>query len=320
MNAVRRLLGAFDAFQQQHAALAFPLAVVKKFGDDQAGQLAALIAYYGFFALFPLLLVLTTVVGIAFRHNPALQHHVLNTTLSDFPMLRNTLKLGVLSGNGVGLIIGLIGTFFGARGVANAAQYAFNSVWEVPFQHRPGFPWNWLRSLAMMLVVGVGVLVTTTLAGVGAGSGGHLMLRVAAIGVSLALNVLLFWLGFRLATSKVVPTRDLLLGAALAAVFWQLLQMAGGYLISHQLSHATALYGVFFGIVLGLLSWLYLQAQLTIYAVEVDVVRTRHLWPRSFFPPPLTEADERAYTAYGEVEKRRPEQRIDVDFPGDKVR
>src|ERR1039458_889564 len=56
MNAVKKLIAALDRLQQSRPWLAFPIAVWKKFGDDQAGNLAALIAYYGFASLFPLLL------------------------------------------------------------------------------------------------------------------------------------------------------------------------------------------------------------------------------------------------------------------------
>jgi uncharacterized BrkB/YihY/UPF0761 family membrane protein len=133
------------------------------------------------------------------------------------------------------------------------------------------------------------------------GAGGS----VAAIAVSLAVNMGLFWLGLRLATAPQVATRDLRNGAILAAIVWQALQTLGVYFITHSLRHASSLYGTF-GLVLGLLAWLYLQAQLTLYAVEADVVRARRLWPRSLFPPPLTEEDHRAYAHYRNADVRRP--------------
>lgn len=312
----KRPLRKFDEFQQRHRVLGFPLAVVKKFGDDHAGNLAALIAYYAFFSIFPLLLVLVTVLGIVLHNDPSLQHRIVSSALVDFPVIGDQLKnnVGSLNKTGAGLIIGLIGTFWGARGVANAAQNAFNSIWEVPYKDRPGFPFNQLRSVAMIGVVGVGVLVTTGLSAVGGGSGGvGAAIRVGAIALSLVLNALLFWLGFRLATAKTVETQELLLGAVLAAIVWEVLQAVGGYLVSHQLKNSSGVYGVF-GLVLGLLSWLYLQAQFTIYAVEVDIVRQRKLWPRALLAPPLTKGDERAYEAYAEVEKRRDPQDVDLDI------
>ena len=76
MNAIQRTLQRIDAFQQRRKWLAFPFAVVKKFGDDRAGNLAALIAYYGFFSLFPLLLVMVSVLGFILRGHPDLQSRI----------------------------------------------------------------------------------------------------------------------------------------------------------------------------------------------------------------------------------------------------
>jgi membrane protein len=305
----RSLMRTVDDFQQRHSFLAFPLAVWKKFSDDQAGNLAALIAYYGFVSIFPLLLVFITILGIVLRDNPALQQKVLNSALTEFPVIGQQLKANVHSLNrtGAGFVVGLIGTFLGARGVTGAFQNAMNVVWEVPRYKRPGFPFKQVRGLGLIGVIGVGVLATTALSGFGTWGGRVLGVggSVAAIAVSLAVNMGLFWLGLRLATAPQVATRDLRNGAILAAIVWQTLQTLGVYFVTHSLRHASSLYGTF-GLVLGLLAWLYLQAQLTLYAVEADVVRARRLSPRSLFPPPLTEEDHRAYAHYRAADVRRP--------------
>jgi uncharacterized BrkB/YihY/UPF0761 family membrane protein len=98
-----------------------------------------------------------------------------------------------------------------------------------------------------------------------------------------------------------------------AAVSWQLLQHLGGYYVDHELKHTKPLYG-YFALVLGLLAWIYLGAQLTIFAAEVNVVRVRKLWPRSFFSEPLLEADKRALTSSAEVEERIEQENVDVSF------
>jgi YihY family inner membrane protein len=314
MEALKRLLGAADRVQQRRPWLAVPVATWKKFGDDQAGNLAALIAYYAFAAVFPLLLVLVTVLDLVLKDNPALRKELLHSALSQYPVIGPELGRNVHSLNqtGFALVIGLILTFLAARGVANAGQNALNSVWEVPRMDRPGFPWSLLRSLGLILVIGPGVIATTTLSGVAGGTGhlGGAASRIAAATVSMVLNTGLFWLGFRLATARQVATRDLRLSAILAALAWQVLQLAGGYFIAHQLASNSA-YGAF-AVVLGLLAWFYLQAQITLYLVELDVVRTRRLWPRSLAPPPLTGADLRAYQLYAEAGQRRPD--VDVDI------
>jgi len=316
MNTVQRAVRAADELQQRHAWLAVPVAVWKKFGDDQAGNLAALVAYYAFVGIFPLLLILVTVLDIVLKNNPALRQRVLNAALHQYPVIGPQLEhsIGHLHQTGLALVIGLVGTFFGARGVASALQNALNSAWEIPFARRPGFPWSWLRSFALMFVIGLGFILTTILSALAGGAGRVLPgagAHVLAIAVSLVLNFGLFWLGFRLGTAPEITWRQLRLGAFVSAIIWQVLQTFGGYFVAHQLAHASPLYGTF-ALVLGLIAWLFLQAELTLYAVEINVVRAYRLWPRSVAPPPYTEQDRRAYLMYAEVEKRRKEMDIMV--------
>ena len=317
MNMAQRVLRATDELQQRHAWLAVPVAVWKKFGDDQAGNLAALIAYSGLVAIFPLLLVLVTVLDIVLKNHPGLKQTVLNA-VDQYPAIGLLdQSIGRLNQAGIALVVGLVGTFIGTLGIANSLQNALNSVWEIPFAHRPGFPWSWLRSITLIVVVGTGFIATTILSGLAAGAGRVLPgagSSVLAIGVSLVLNFGLFWLAFRLATAKDITWRQLWLGAAISAVIWQILQAFGGYFLSHQIAHASPLYGTF-AVVLGLIAWLYLQAQLTLYAVEINVVRTYRLWPRSLAPPPYTEQDRRAFELY--VEKRRSQRDIAVGAGGE---
>jgi membrane protein len=315
MDRIKAALRRVDDFQRRHPAVGFPYAVFKKYGEDQAGNQAALIAYYGFLSLFPLLLVAVSILGIVLAHNPSLQHQVLNSALKDFPVLGTQIRRNVHSLNrtGIGLALGLAGTFYGARGVASAAQNAFNHIWHVPKSDRPGFPINTLRSFGLILVVGGGIVLTTALSGLGGGTGGgtQAALRVGVFAVSFVLNVFIFWVGFRLGTAKMIPARSMIIASVFAAVSWQILQGIGTFLVSHELKNASEVYGTF-AFVIGLLWWIYLQAQFTLYALEIDVIREKKLWPRSLVQPPLTEADERAYQGYVEEERRRPPQEVEL--------
>jgi membrane protein len=310
MNKLQQLLHTADRTQQGRPWLAIPVATWKKFGDDQAGNLAALISYYAFASIFPLLLVFVTILDLVLRNNPAERAKLEHSALSQYPVVGNDLLNHVhgLSGTGFALAIGLILALLAARGVANAAQNAFNSVWGVPFTRRPGFPWDQLRSLALVLVIGPGILATIALSSL-AGGTGHVIsgafAHILTVAISLLLNIGLFWLGFRIATAKEIATRDLRLSAILAAVAWQVLQVLGGYFVAHA-ANSNSAYGVF-GVVLGLLAWFYLEAQLTLYVVELNVVRVRRLWPRSLNPPPLTDADLRSYELYATAQQRSKE-------------
>lgn len=314
MNVTDRL-HAIDRRQQQNPRISFLAAVIKKFGDDQAGQLAALIAYYGFVSLFPLLLVLVTILGFILQGDPAEQKRILDGALGQFPIVSDQLKLHSLTGSGVGLAIGVVGSLLAGMGITGATQNAFNRIWHVPFKDRPNFLSARLRGLGMLAILGTLSVVSTTAAGF-VGSSSHAAPDVVGgILIAFAVNLALFMTAFKLLTAAEVAWHDLLPGVIVAAVFWQLLQHLGGFYIDHELKHTGPLYGTF-ALVLGLLAWLYLGAQLTIFAAEINVVRMRKLWPRSFFSDPLLDADRRALTSSAEVEERVEEENVEVSFDG----
>ena len=311
--SVAERLHAIDRFQQRSPRVGFLAAVVKKFIDDQASQLAALVSYWAFVSLFPLLLVLVTVLGFVLQGDPGEQQRILNGTLGQFPILSDQLKLHSLKGSGLALAIGIITALLAGMGITNATQNAFNRVWDVPFKHRPDFLRSRLRGLGMIAILGTMAIVSTVAAGfVGAASHGTVEV-VAGVLVAFALNLAVFMIAFKLLTAIDLSWRVLLPGVITAAVFWQLLQHLGGYYIDHLLKRTGPLYGVF-ALVLGLLAWLYIGAQLTIFAAEINVVKARRLWPRSLFSDELLDADRRALTSSAEIEERHPEQDVQVDF------
>jgi len=287
LTRLRALTGRIDRFQQRHRVLAFPVAVYRELQASKANYLGAILTFFAFISLFPLLLILTTVLGAVLRSNPKLQQDVLNSALVDFPVIGDQLKNNIhdFARNGIALLISILVTVVGALGLANAAQYTMNLLWGVPEERQPGFPKHWLRSLGIIGTMGLGVLSTTAMTTLGELAGGRVFtvgLRIGLLGASFVITALLFWLGMRTATAAEVQGRDLRLAAILTTIFWQGLQYLGGFIAAHQLAHATTLYGVF-GLVLGLLAWIYLQARLTLVAVASDVVRARKSWPRSLF-------------------------------------
>ena len=310
-----RVLDRVDAWQQRHRVPAFVVGVLKKYGDDRGGQLAALIAYYGFLAMFPLLLVFVTVLGYVAHGDPGLRRDLLDTALADFPVVGQELRRNVsaLGGNGVALVVGLLTLVWGSLGVAQVAQHAMAQVWNVPGVRRPGFGGRLVRSLLVLVVLAIAVVGTTALTTIATLVPGGSAVPIVSTALVVVLNVALTWLAFRVLTPAEVATRDLLPGAVLGGVAWTALQALGGWLVARQLQHSSELYGTF-GLVLGLLFFLYLAAQITVYAAEVNVVRARHLVPRSLAPPPLTAADEEVLTEVAEAERRRPEQEVAVTF------
>ena len=268
----------FERLRSRHAALAFPLAVRRKYSDDRGGYLAATISYYGFFSLFPLLLVLVTALGYVLDGRPSLQHRIVGSALAQFPVIGPELEQHSLKGSGVALAIGLAISLWTGTSVFLAAENAMNRIWDVPVDELPGLVSSRVRALGILVVLGAGLLATTVLTGAGA-AGGSLgpALRLVAVAGALVANFFLFWLAFRFLTASSVPTRSLRVGAAGAAVGYELLQLLGSYYVAHTLKSASNVYGTF-AVVIGLLSWIYLTATIVLLAAEANVVAARRLW------------------------------------------
>jgi membrane protein len=315
-----------DRFQRKHPAAGYPLAVVYKFFDDQGNFLTAMITYYAFLSLFPLLLLLISLLGFALHNDPSLQDRVLDSALSRLPVIGQQIADNVqsLRGNRVAVIVGVLGGLYGSLGVVQAAQNAFNKVWAVPRNNRPNPIMARVISLAMLVALGLGLILSTILSALSAVAGriGDSQLdtgvRVLLVLASVVLNAALLAFSFRLLTAQSVGTRRTLPGAICAAIIWQVLQIFGTYYFGHTLRNSTATYGLF-GIVLGLLVWLYLSALAVVLGAEINAVLARRLWPRSLLTPftddvQLTHGDRKAYASYAQTERHKGFETVDVDF------
>jgi YihY family inner membrane protein len=318
--------GRLDRFQRRYPAAGYPLAVAYKFFDDQGNYLTAMITYYAFVSLFPLLLLLTSILGFALHDDPGLQDKVLDSALSQVPVLGQQLGANVqsLRGNTIAVVVGALGGLYGSLGVVQAAQNAFNKVWAVPRGDRPNPILSRVRSLAMLVVLALGLAVSTALSALSSvadrvgSSDVDNWLRVVFALASVLLNVALLLFAFRLLTARRVGTRGLLPGAIGTAIAWQVLQSAGTYYFGTTLRDSTATYGLF-GVVLGLIAWLYLSAAAVVLGAEANAVLARRLWPRSLMTPftddvQLTRGDRAAYASYPQTERHKGFERIDVDF------
>lgn len=312
------LVGRVDRLQRGRRWLALPYAVVKKNGDDQGGLQAALLTYYGFLSILPLLLVFVTLLGFVLEDDPALQRRLVQGALSQVPILSDQLgTIGGLSSSPLALVVGLLTATWGGLGVAQVAQNAVNSVWDVPFRERPGFVPSRLRSLQLIGLLGGGVVATVALTSVvtlltSDLAGAAVLARPLGIVATAVLAVGLFAVAFRVLTAADVSWRDVLPGAVLGGIGWTALQLLGGLIASRAFDHATETYGAFAG-ALGLIAFLSIAAQLFVYAAELNAVVASRLWPRSIAGTP-TDADLRALRRLSEQSERRPDQRVAVTF------
>ncbi len=316
-----------DAFQRRHPVAGFPIGVIYKFGEDQGPYLAALITYYGFLSLFPLLLLLTSVLGFVLDGRPELQQQILDSTLSQFPVIGDEIADPQgLEGNLGAIVVGGLVALYGALGIAQAIQNAMNVTWSVPRHHRPNPVRARLRSLRFIAVAGIAVVATTILSGAGSsartfGADVGRWNTIAAIMLSILVNGAVFVVTFRIFRPDKVRSRDVIPGAIVAAVIWQLLQFFGVAFVGNIVKDSGATYGVF-ALVLGLFAWIFLAAVGVVIGSEINVVRTKQLYPRALLTPftdnvDLTDADRRAYLDAVSSQQFKGFQSVTVHYEDD---
>jgi YihY family inner membrane protein len=320
MNPVERTIRRIDATQQRFRPAAFVFGVIKKYGDDNGGVLVSNLAYSSFVSLFPLLLILYAILGLIAAHDPSFRESAVkakNAVASQIPLLGQTLASNVDAStlqhsSTIGLIVGLLVLIYGVTGLAQAGLFTMAQVWNLPGPARPGYVQRLGRALLFLCLLAGGVIVTTGLAGLSnylKGLGYWFLLIyvvIAAFGAGMYLGA------FRALTPKGVPTRSLLPGAITGGILWTVLQVLSTWLV-HRFLHSNSAYGVFAS-VLGLLAWIYLAIEITVYSAEINVVLARRLWPRSIVQPPLTEADRASMALQALQNQRRPEQHVEVTF------
>jgi YihY family inner membrane protein len=294
VKQIDSLVKFINKIQQKNGLLGFLYAVIKKYGEDGAGYQAALLTYYGFLALFPLLLIVTTVAGIIGNSDPDLQDAISKGVSDYFPVLGNQLSEHVhtIHKSGLALILGILLTLYGARGVADVFRHSVNSIWRIPKEKQDGFPKSTLKSFGIVLVGGLGLLTASVSAGMAAAAGRGMGFRLLSIAINLFILFWVFDFLMNFSLPKHVTVKEIRPGAIAAAVGLVILQLVGGYILTRELKHLDALYS-YFAISLGLLFWIYLQAQVLYYAVETASVKALKLWPRSLNNDP-TEADMRS--------------------------
>ena len=307
-----------DSWQQRRTALAIPVAVIKKFSDDGADRLGVQIAYWGFFSIFALLLVFTSILGFVFDSNPDLQKQLLNSTLERMPVIGPQISghIGSLTGSGVALAVGMLGALWTGLGVTLAIGTALDRIWAIPPVERPGFVSSRLRGLLVLLSVGaVNVLATVAVGLLTAGGVGTTVTQLLGFIASAMIDLVLFTASFRLLTTAQLTTREVLPGALLAAGFWLALQALGGAFVTQVLAGSSQTYGGF-AAVIGLLSWLLIASELILIAAELNVVLARRLWPRALTGE-LGKADKQALQASAQAAQIDRRQQIEVSFkPG----
>lgn len=313
MGFLKRMVHAADQWQRRNRIAAPAYGVVKKFSDDQANLLVVALGWYGFTAIYPLMLVVITVFG--FIGIGSLGSGLVRT-LHQFPVIGQQFTPGQggkeLHGSVTGLVIGVVGLFYGAQGVTQIAESAMSQVWNVPRFERPGFKDRLGRSVGGLAVIGIAFLVNAAVAGIATSSGRSYALRIPVLAALLLVNAAFYFGAFRILTPKEVESRALFPGSVLGAVSFTLLITVGTGLVEHQLRNESATYGAFASVI-GVVAFLLLLAKLSVYAAELNPVLARRLFPRSLTGE-QTDGDRQVYHDLAHEQRRNEEMRVGVGF------
>lgn len=319
------LVDRVDAFQRRHAVLGFPLGVVYKFFDDQGPYLAAILTYYAFVAIFPILLIASSVLGFILQGNEELYKAVLSSALGRFPIVGTQLgQPEGLRGSTGAIIIGSFAALYGALGLATAAQHTLNTAWAVPRNSRFNPFVGRVRAFVTLILAGLAVLGTSVaavlLTNIDNVLGSNADAWIGRVGtvLGIALTAIVLSLMMRYTTARRPSFRTCLPGGTTIALLWHALQIGGGAYVKHVINKATDMNAVF-AVVLGLLALLFLACIAAVIGVEVSVVNRERLFPRALLTPftdavDLTEADRRAYANYAKAMRYKGFERIDVTF------
>ena len=307
---VNRIIAWADRLQRKHGVLGFPYAVVKKYGDDAGGREAALITYYGFLSIFPLLLLGVAVLSRVLASRPDLRERLINAVVPE--ALRSTVEhsLAALPTSTLPLVFGLLGLLYSGTGVVFSVYQTLNHVAAVPHRLRAPFLSRYIRVFVMLATLLLGGLAVGALTVVATALPGQPGIQRAAAVLGSALVIFgVLLLAAKLLLVRPAPVRVLWPAAVLGTVVVTLVLTVGAPLLARLVAKAGPVYGSF-ATVAGMFALLYLVGQGLVYAAEVAAVRYARLWPRAFDLTRPTEADVRALTLLAREQERIPAARV----------
>ncbi len=329
MDGVRDAVESVDRAQRKLPVIGIPLAVIYKYFDDQGGYLAAILTFYAFLAIFPLMLLASSILGFVLQGYPELEGATLDSALAQFPIIGDQLgRPGGLQGSIGAIVVGALGALYGAVGLGLALQNVQSTAWAVPRNIRPHPVLTRVNSLLLLgvagtVILGVSVLsaVLTSTELVGEMSTHGWFTWVVRLATVLILGTVMTIL-LRMAAAKAIR-HDIARaapGGFTIAVLWQLLQHLGTIYVARVLAATDEMAGVF-GVVLGLFGLLYIGAIMGVLGIEVNVVLAKKLWPRALLAPftdrvDLTDADRRVYAMYAQMQRHKGFQTVSVRFDG----
>jgi YihY family inner membrane protein len=307
-DRVDGLRDVLDRYQQQRFLPGFIYAVVKKFGDDEGGRHAALMAYYGFLSIFPVLLIIVATLSRLLVNDPELRQQLVNAIVP--PQFRDVVYQGLASlpTSGLAFVIGAVSLFGAGLRIVTTAFDTVNHVAGVPFRNRITGISKWVRTLAMLIVLMIGLIaigaVTVASQVIPEKAGTQ---RLGEFVGTVVMTFLLMWLGAALLLPRPPQLKVIWPAALIGSIAIAALLSFGSILLAHYITTSGPIYGSFATIV-GLFAFIALISQALVWSAEVVVVRHYKLWPRGLNPENPTDADKRAMALLAAEQVRLPDQ------------
>jgi len=273
---------------------------------DSSDRLAASITYYGFLCLFPLLLLVASVVGFVVRGDLERQRQLL-ARLGDYlpDTLAGQLVQVVAERAGTTGIIGIVGLTIAGLGWIDTLRESIRAVWhQAP--HSGNIALKKVKDLLILFGLGVTLLVSMAISAFATaltreglellGSSGDdtlatVLLRVVGLGLALLADVvilvyLLLWL-----PRTAEPFRRVLRGAVVGAVGLEVAKYLGFFYFGVVIDRGADLYGVSLATAVGLLVWINIMARLVMFAAAWTVTGPyrRDVRPSGTAPEPAPE-------------------------------
>jgi membrane protein len=293
--------------------MALPFAVFKRFGEHAGGRLATAISYWGFFSIFPLLLVFVTVLNIVLEDDEDTRQDLVDGALGQIPVLGTDLanSQSALGGSWTTIVIGMLVALWAGLAAANALQTGLEEISDTPMFERPNGAVVRARSVVVLVILAVGLSVSTlAISAAQFEEFGGLLTSAAGLLISLVVHTSMLLVTFRLFISGRNPLRELLPGALVAGAGIVALQAVGTFVVNRYIKGASDTYGTF-AVVIALLSWFFLVSRVVLLGAELNAVLRNQVWPRSLTSSTeATDGDRRA--VHLDARRVQRDQRIGV--------
>lgn len=246
---------------------------VARYRRHRLGRSAALLAHYGFLSVFPLMVCFTTVLGFVLQGDESLRHRIVDSALSNLPVVGQQLEqdAGSLRGSPWVLAFSLVTAIWAGLRAFVVAHAAIDDIDEVPVSERVSMVRGRLHALAAVAVIGLSQVFTAVVAALLSASPLAGVAQAALLALTAVVDIGLVALAYQLLSSRVRRWRSVMAGAVPAGIIYAGLQVFGSLVVGRAITRATPVYGTF-ATVIGMLSWLAIHATVALVGFQLIVV------------------------------------------------